>query len=431
MTIAQPLQVVAVGATRSAGALRQHADRATVVEVDTDVSPGRLLQRLREPDVEVVMVDAATADRVRPVATLAGLPVVMPEPGEDPASLIRRMGEAANRPGAGRDDGPPVTVLTTVWNEIDAIDGLLDRLAVQAREDDEILVVDGGSKDGTVEAIRRRAETDGRVTLIEAPGTNIPEGRNVGIRAAAHPVIACTDAGCTPVPGWLDALRAPFGEPDAPDLVTGVYRVTSRDPFEAAMAVAAYPLVEEARRLGPLTRLWSRAFGRNWDAAMPTGRSIAFTRDAWEAVGGFPEHLETGEDVTYGRAIVRTGRRAVLAVDAEVAWDQRATPRETARMYYRYGVGGGLSGDPKVVGRDLARVVALGATPVALALGGRRLRTLTGLGWAVLASVPLHRAVRTGDARTVALVPAALVLKDGAKAGGVLVGLWRKVRGQG
>ena len=320
---------------------------------------------------------------------------------------------------------PPVSVVTTVFQEAGGIDTLLDLLVPQLGVDDELLVVDGGSTDGTLERVQERASAEPRIRLVEAPGTNIPEGRNVGIQKARHDVIACTDAGCTPTPGWLAALRAPFAEARPPALVTGVYRVTSRNAFERAMAVAAYPLVEEARSVDAYTRLWTRAFGRGWDPAMPTGRSVAFTREAWAAVGGFPEDLETGEDVTYGRAIVLTGRQAVLAPDAEVAWDQRATVAQTARMYFRYGVGGARSGDAKVVGRDLARVGALLGTVVALASGLRWARGLAAVAWTVLASVPVARALRQRDPIAATLVPAALAVKDTAKATGAVVGLAR------
>ncbi|HEX9375673.1 MAG TPA: glycosyltransferase [Actinomycetota bacterium] len=337
------------------------------------------------------------------------------------ASVFR---EAAARPGAGLAGGPPLSVVTTVRDEGAALDRLLERLAAQLGPEDEAVVVDGGSTDDTAQRAEAWAVRDPRVRLVDAPETNIPAGRNRGIVAARHDVIACTDAGCEPVEGWLDALRRAFLADPPPDLVTGVYRARARTAFEEAMAVACFPVPEEARRAGPLVRGYGALLGRNFDPTMPTGRSVAFTKEAWRAVGGFPEHLDTAEDVTFGRAIAASGRRCVLAADAEVVWAPRGSVAATARMYERYGEGGALSGDRKLVARDLARAVAYVAGPLALLFGGRWIRRGTMAAGAAYLSLPLVRARRRRRPLLVAaLVPFALALKDLSKAAGCLRGL--------
>jgi glycosyltransferase involved in cell wall biosynthesis len=344
------------------------------------------------------------------------------------ATVLR---EAASRPGAGAAgaDRPPISVVTTVRNEGEGVDALLARLVPQLLDSDELVVVDGGSTDDTAERVEAWAARDPRVRLIEAPGSNIPEGRNRGIEAAAHEVVACTDAGCAPADGWLAALRTAFRADPRPDLVTGVYRAAASTPFEDAMAVANFPLPEEARRRGPLVRAYGALLGRNFDPAMPTGRSVAFTRDAWAAVGGFPEHLDTGEDVTFGRAIAATGRRCVLAADAEVEWAPRPDLRSTVRMYERYGYGGARSGDRKLVARDLARAAAYVLGPLAFLFGGRWIRRGVIAAGAAYLSLPVARAAqRRRPLLVAALVPFALVLKDVAKAIGCLRGLRRTRR---
>ena len=347
-----------------------------------------------------------------------------PDAAECADRLAAALAEAARRPGAGLAVGPPVSVVTTVLDERSAADDLLGSLTRQLGEQDEIIVVDGGSTDGTPEAVREWSGRDGRVRLIEVPGANIPAGRNAGIGAAEHDVVALTDAGCRPVPGWLAAIRAAFGERAPADLVTGVYRVEASTPFEHALAAADYPVPEEARRPGPLVQAYGRLLGRTFDPSMPTGRSVAFTREAWRAAGGFPEHLATAEDVTFGRAVVSAGRRAVLAADAEVSWWQRRTLRETARMYQRYGFGDGLSGDRLLVSRNLARLGAYGGGTALWLRGGPRTRGAIAIAAAAYLSLPVARALRRArPALVTALVPAALAVKDVSKAIGCLRGL--------
>lgn len=329
-----------------------------------------------------------------------------------------------NDPDIEPRPGPPVTVVVTVLNEHGAVDALLDALLPQLRAPDELLMVDGGSNDGTVESLRKRAAAAQTVTVIERPGTNISEGRNAGIAEARNGVIACTDAGCLPVHGWLDALRSAFASVPKPDLVTGVYEVEADGPFEHAMAAACYPQVDEAASPKGAAALYGRLFGRTFDPTLPTGRSMAFTKHAWTRAGGFPEHLATSEDISFGRTIAADGGVCVLAPSAIVHWRQRPDARATARMYYRYGVGGGQTGDPKLIGRDLLRAVAYPAGLALLMWGGPWGRAAAGAGAGVYLSVPVWRALRRPhQPLTPMLVPVTVALKDLSKAAGCVKGL--------
>lgn len=333
--------------------------------------------------------------------------------------LVGVLCDAARRPGAGLD-GPPVSVVVTVRNEEAAVPALLERVLPQLRAEDELVVVDGGSTDMTVAVLR--AADDARLTIIESPGAGISEGRNIGIRAARHDVIACTDAGCEPVADWLAELAAAFAEDDAPDLVTGVYGVSLAGPswWGDALAAVGYPDPIDARRPTPIVRAYGALLGRSYDATLPTGRSMAFRREAWERAGGFPEHLATGEDVTYGRAIVESGGRAVLATGGEVTWAQRSTLAANLRMYRSYGHGDGRSGNRTLIGRNVARAVAY---PIGLAmLTGGRTRWLALVGGVAYLSLPLVHAAKRSPA-SIPVLPLMAAARDGVKVLGCFEGL--------
>ena len=91
-----------------------------------------------------------------------------------------------------------VSVIFTVLNEAGALPRLLDSLAAQTRQPDEVVVCDGGSHDGTLDLLR--AEERLPLRVIESPGANISRGRNVAIAAATGDVIACTDCRRPPAP---------------------------------------------------------------------------------------------------------------------------------------------------------------------------------------------------------------------------------------
>lgn len=391
-----------------------------------------------DPDAVARALGALRDPATRRAAGEAGRELVADFPDAPTCAerLVAFLSQVARRPGAGAHGGPSVSVVTTVRNEADGIERLLDAVVGQFRPGDEVVIVDGGSTDGTVQRIKEwaaRAPGDAgdAVTVVEAPGAGISEGRNIAVRAARHPHVACTDAGCLPQADWLDALRAGFVDDPAPDLVTGLYDVAARTPMEEALAVACYPRVEDARRTGPWARAYGRLLGRTFDPTLPTGRSMAFTRRTFEAVGGFPEGLATAEDVGFGRAVAATGGRAVLAADAVVRWYQRDDLADTARMFHAYGVGDGRSGDRLLVGRNVARLAAYGLAPVLWLVGGGRTRAAVAAAAGVYLSVPAaaaHRRRLSWRAR--ALLPVALAVKDVAKAIGCLRGSRDPYHGQ-
>src|SRR5580698_5965839 len=139
---------------------------------------------------------------------------------------------------------PPVSVACTVLNEADDIDALIDSLMRQAPSAAEVIVVDGGSTDGTwerLEVVRSKYPTlipirDESCNLQRSPGP-IARGRNVGIAAATSPVVACADAGCTYHPDWLANLTAPIFTGEAEYSVGGSYiDVTDSTAWDVASA---------------------------------------------------------------------------------------------------------------------------------------------------------------------------------------------------
>ena len=86
--------------------------------------------------------------------------------------LLRSAGGRAIERG-GSDPTPSrmrgcISVIVPVLNETDRLSECLDGLIAQGTEVAEILVVDGGSDDGTQELVRGYAALDARVLLVDA-----------------------------------------------------------------------------------------------------------------------------------------------------------------------------------------------------------------------------------------------------------------------
>lgn len=297
-----------------------------------------------------------------------------------------------------------VSLIATVKDGGPAVAEFLASVRGQTRAPDELVIVDGGSTDGTLETLR--AATD--VTLIESPGANIAEGRNLAVSAATHEVIAVSDADCTLASDWLDHLLAAVE--DGADVAMGFYRPIYRSFLEACSAAVSLP---EEQQVNP-------------ERFMPSSRSVAFRREAFERAGGYPEWLDIGEDMYLNHRLRELGVRMDFVGSAVAFWRVRPTLASTWRQYFGYARGDGIAGMHAV--RHFLRFAVYGSTALALLTGRRRMLLALGAaaGWyasgrirRVLKLLPHHPAERYG---AVAVVPAMMLLADTAKMAGYLAG---------
>src|SRR4030042_3810424 len=98
-----------------------------------------------------------------------------------------------------------ISVCLTVLNEENNISRLLKSLIYQNVNPDEIIIVDGGSKDKTIQIIRHFQKKDKKIKLIVKNCTR-SEGRNIACDIAKNEIIAMTDAGCIPKSNWLEEI---------------------------------------------------------------------------------------------------------------------------------------------------------------------------------------------------------------------------------
>jgi cellulose synthase/poly-beta-1,6-N-acetylglucosamine synthase-like glycosyltransferase len=317
-----------------------------------------------------------------------------------------------------------ITVVVTVRNDRAGLEELLPALAAQDTAPHELVIVDGGSVDDSLDVIARFECDRFPVRVAVSPGANIAAGRNAAVRLAGTDWVACTDAGCRPVPGWLGALAEAAAEAD---IVAGVFVTEGATPFERIVAVTHYPVISELDERGFLVRLSHLFFGRRYLAPHAGGRSMAFSKRAWEEVGGFPEHQYAGEDLAFAAAVVERGYRLGLARQAEVRWRPPQTWRANATMFFRY-----CRGDVRSKGRarHAARLVAWTGGAIAFASGGRRARVGVIAGASAYIALPVSRARQAGiPLRDWWRIPLVVALKDISQLAGAAFGVVDAVRG--
>lgn len=218
-----------------------------------------------------------------------------------------------------------VSVILTVLNEGPGLAELLDALLTQSTPPDEIVIVDGGSRDATPAVLQSYATRDHRIKVHVEPGVNIARGRNIAIQKAQGDIVAVTDGGCRPDRQWLEELLRPFRGDPAVGAVAGHFIPLTQGRFEHYCGRMSVPdFTSEAQR------------------GMFYGRSSAFSRSLWQRAGGYPEWLYTAEDTLFAlRAQRLTEYKIVYAPASILHWRPRPTLAKMAKMFYLYGRGNG------------------------------------------------------------------------------------------
>lgn len=229
---------------------------------------------------------------------------------------------------ADSPETPAVSLVATLKDEKANVVEWFEDLVAQTRHPDEVVIVDAGSQDGTLELLQQIAEESPlSLRVLTHPGVNIAAGRNLGIREARGPVVAVTDFGCRLRPDWLHELLRPFAVEPQTQVVAGWYEAQTRTG--RPVRYGGWPLLEDIDPQGFL----------------PSSRSVAFTREAWESAGGYPEWLTlTGEDTLFAIELKRLCSHWAFAPEAIVTWHAPQGWPAYWRKTYTWALGDGESG---------------------------------------------------------------------------------------
>jgi glycosyltransferase involved in cell wall biosynthesis len=296
-----------------------------------------------------------------------------------------------------------VSLITTFKDEEKGIEAFLESIYSQSRLPDEIIMVDGGSTDRTASLVHAHPARSIPTQLILEGECNISQGRNRAIRAAAHDVIAVTDAGCICDGCWLEELVAPMESDPEISVVAGTYTVEPAGLWERLTAAYLMPFPDRACR------------------DTPSGRSTGFRRHAWKDVGGYPEWLDHAEDSYFAVELRKRGYRFHFAPKARVRWRPRSTPRSFFKQYFLYGVGDGKAG--LSIGHYGRKISLYGLGIILAALGSVTLLVFLAAFYLI---VMMARFWSRGKERElVLLLPPVILLHDLAQVTGFAVGMMR------
>ena len=176
-----------------------------------------------------------------------------------------------------------------------------------------MVIVDGGSGDGTWELLTDWSTRVSKLKVYRVPGANNPQGRNEAIKRTKADIIVTFDSGTQYSSDWLALMLKPFEEQTI-SVVSGLTICHGETFFEKCVAA-----------FGDLKRA----------SFWPSHRGIAFRREVWETVGGYPEHVSAGEDTWFDSQFAKLGYKHVNVPDAKNYWKVRSNWQALFKMQKR------------------------------------------------------------------------------------------------
>jgi len=206
-------------------------------------------------------------------------------------TTLGRTGKALGNLMAQPDQMRParISVIIPVLDGAETLGRCLDALEREALPSErfEILVVDNGSRDGSVAIARAHS----RVKLLEEPRPGAYAARNRGLAESRGEIVAFLDPDCEVQPGWLRRIEESFADPGT-QLVCG-----SRLPIDDSPLLGSlmdYEVAKDARVIG----------GDDEAAIYGFTCNMAVRREVFERLGGFVD-LKRGADTLFAREVAR------------------------------------------------------------------------------------------------------------------------------
>lgn len=215
--------------------------------------------------------------------------------------------------GAGSEGTvPDISVVVPVYNGLPHLVSSLDSIVDAGRIHGavEIIVVDNGSTDGSYELVRERYGDVARLRRL-ADG-NVGAVRNVGAEAARGRYLSFVDSDCTIAPDYFARAERVMAEEGA-DATGSAYRLPEAPHWVEATWAGLHQAPEDGRA-----------------TYLPAGNFFC-KRAVFEAVGGFDESLESGEDAELCSRLRREGYRIYRA--REVAAVHLGNPKSVPDFF--------------------------------------------------------------------------------------------------
>lgn len=224
-----------------------------------------------------------------------------------------------------------ISVVVVARNAEHVIKACMTSLAQQNLTPAQVILVDDGSTDATVE-IANKAYPG--LKVLSSPTRSISRNRNLGWEAAETEFVAFLDADCEAPAHWLETLLEAAEQNTAAAIGGGNVPPMGQSVHYDALAIMLDSV------LGSRGSLQGKVPTAQAEVSHIPTLNVLYRKDALRSVGGFdPRFARMGEDEDLSRRLRDMGHTLIAIPNAVVVHHQRADLGSWAKNMFGYGKG--------------------------------------------------------------------------------------------
>ncbi|MGB5895771.1 MAG: glycosyltransferase family 2 protein [Ignavibacteriaceae bacterium] len=221
-----------------------------------------------------------------------------------------------------------ITVLCPTYNEAAYIEKVLKFFINAKPPDKELLIIDGGSNDGTKEIVNDWMNKYINIRLLKNENKYVPYALNIGIKNSNGDPIIRLDAHTEYAEDYFEQIISTFNETGA-DIVGGPMNAVGKTNFHKAVAQAT----SNVFGVGD-----SKIHKRRYKGESDHVYLGAWRRKLFDELGYFDERLIRNQDDEFHYRARRLGKRIYLNPEIKSFYYPRNSFRKLIRQYFQYGL---------------------------------------------------------------------------------------------
>jgi glycosyltransferase involved in cell wall biosynthesis len=231
--------------------------------------------------------------------------------------------------GDAAEARPHVSIVVPCRDEIGHIEASLESMLAQEGFNGgfEVIVADGGSRDGTRQFLDMKAASTSRVRVVDNPGRVVSTGLNIAVREARGDVIVRMDVHAEYASDYVAKCLEALASTGA-DCVGGPARTRTRTFFQRANALAYH---------SPFSVGGARFHDPAYEGWVDTVTYGCWRRSTLERLGGFDEELVRNQDDELALRLTRAGGSIWQSPSIRSWYYPRASLSALFRQYVQYG----------------------------------------------------------------------------------------------
>lgn len=232
---------------------------------------------------------------------------------------------------------PKVSIVVTSLNAEEGIADCLRSLFSQDYGNFEVILVDGGSSDSTVEKAREVAGECAKFRAVVDDSAKTPAaGRNRGVKIASGEFVAFTDSDCEAKPDWISILMSPQHWVATTGAIGGKTLFTKVSD-DRGMLKALHAAIATGLGSGGSAQFLDRKTAAKV-RSLPSC-NVIYRKNVFETYGGFDETLRFCEDSCLNALIRKHGFKLTYLPEAVIRHGHRSSVLHFVSWTYNYGKG--------------------------------------------------------------------------------------------